>query len=279
MDWSKAKIILIIIFIVLNVFLLSNILFMKMEDQVSEEKIQTALQAMSNKGIVIKGDIPNYAKDTGKLSFESVGYDKGRVVASLLGIEGTKENKSGDIIEFVNGSKTLTFLNISTFEYTNTNPVEKIDVSNRKNAESMAKKLLASFGIPAANYIIDSGGYTIKDDGSIMLELREKYKGFIIFDNYAQISVSPEGITYIKCKYRKVKGFAAGKKSILPAHLILLRHYDAGINSPISSIDFGFIGYSTVRETKESTESPAWRVRLEDGSEAFYKAYDGEKIK
>ena len=176
-----------------------------------------------------------------------------------------------------NGSKSLTFENENSFIYKNTSPEDSVNIADRVSTEKYIKKILAGLGLSTSDYITDT--YVKNQDDSVSVVLMEKYKNFVIYDNSVEASVTKKGVTYLKSKFKKIKGFASDKKVIIPANLILLKSYGETQNMEISGVDIGFMGHVLEQDTKESYENPVWRIRIKDGSERFFNAYNGEEIK
>lgn len=238
MDWSKAKNVLIIIFIALNIFLLANIVFYNLGQGISEETILNTERILRNGGIVVQCDIPTYNSPTSSIDYESYKFDKQQIKDKLFG--------------------------------------EGVDNSDKKQVEKYVRKVVKDIGINLDSYILDQ--FTMDINGMVHLVFIEQFDGLLVFDNYVKIILSESGITYFECSFKKVRGLVNEKQDIIPAHQILLKNYSGGGSVVITGIDMGFKGYSSDSNTKKSSQSPVWRITEQGGVFRFFSAIDGTEI-
>ena len=123
MDWSKAKNILILIFIVLNVFLLAYLGVYTKSSNISKEAVTSTLNVLKKNGIVIdpRCVMPKYNKKTPMLVLES----ENNLVFS--------EDSSTD------------FGNLN--QNKNIDADKNIDLNSIKNIEKYSRDYLATLGI------------------------------------------------------------------------------------------------------------------------------------
>ncbi len=248
MDWSRAKNILILIFIVLNVFLLVYLGIYTKSSNVSKEAVISTLNILKKNGIVIAPmcEIPKYNKKTPMLMLES-------------------EN-------------SLVFSEDSSTDFGNLNQNKNIDLNSIKNVEKYSRDYLVNQGIKISNFMLDK--YIKNLDETVTLVFIEKYKGFLIFDNKISVNISENGIQNITSNVKKIKGFTKTPSVIMPAHQVLLKNFYSKKDIIIKSIDIGFKGFDggdDEQESKEAFQGPAWRITTDEGKEIFLKAYDGEE--
>ena len=163
------------------------------------------------------------------------------------------------------------------FIFTDSNPDNPIDLSSREKVEGELRKFVESLGLNMASYILDV--YEEFEDGSIRVLFTEKYRRFLVFDNYVEIKAYSKGISYIKCRYRKVKGFLNEGAKVMPANQVLLKNFMDSSGVTIIAIDIGFKGFETDRDMKQSSEGPAWRVMVKEEGPLYFRASDGKLIK
>ncbi len=300
MDWIKAKSILIIVFLILNTYLITNIAIQIKQDRIPAETIAQAVRILDEKGVLFSAgvNIPSYNKKTPMLVFDSAGANKKTVADVLLGkgkyeipesgndssIEGRDNSRLTQSFtgELAAGSQTLAFLKDMHFVYQNSSPSGNIQIESKKEADRISEALIKSLGLPPSQFVQDS---YIKKDDQVETVYIGRYKGFYVYDNYIVIKMTKQGITFIRCRYRKIKGFTEMKREIFPAHLILLKRHASIEEMTIKSIKLGFKGMSSITyeddEGRVMTESfsPAWRIEYTDGTCSYFTAYDGEEIK
>jgi len=280
-EWSKAKNILIIIFVILNVFLLVYSGIYREKTNVSKEEVVTAINILKKNGVIIDPacEIPTYKKNTSMLVFENGNINKQKIIDKLFGKNYVELKQLDEKKTITEGEKSLTFAEGCAFTYNNTNPSDNINISQEKGIERYLRDYLADMGINMSRYILDK--YTKNKDNTVTLIFIEKYKNFLIYDNKISISIAKNGITNITLNIKKIKGFTKAPSPIMPAHQVLLKSFYNKKGVTIKFIDIGFKGFENEdngQETKEIFQGPAWRITAADGREVFLKAYDGEEI-
>lgn len=280
MDWSKAKTILIVTLLILNIFLLLNLNLLVSNDDISDETIANTVKILEGRGIALQCEIPRMNTDPGKLTFnEQAPFNKGEIAAFLLGTKfklpaGGFENGQ-EITD--GGSKKLVFINDNLFEYTGSSPFEAIDMSAREHVEAWMKECLDRFNMPSGKYFMDY--YTTNPDGSITAVYREKFQDFVVFENQLKVTADKNGVLSLKCGYKSIESLRNPGTRIISAYQILLKEY-GGVDGPetITDIDLGFKDSNPEQDMKETYKQPAWRIRTQDGNERFFKATNGEEI-
>ena len=99
MDWFKAKNIILVLLILLNIFLLINVMSVKDVFKFTGQYQKDAKQALENAGIVIKGKIPFYSRPLGRISYIEADPDRyKKAVERLTGLtyEPTENKHSGE---------------------------------------------------------------------------------------------------------------------------------------------------------------------------------------
>jgi regulatory protein YycI of two-component signal transduction system YycFG len=276
MDWSKAKTILIYIFIGLNIFLIVYMSMYKFDKNVSRETIANTRGILSQRGINLECAIPDYSSDTARLIYENGGLDKAGLVHKLFNSPVESYDNTEKNLEIAEGSKKLIFKDESFFAYTDEKPSVQLDISDKDEIERYLREFLKNLGLHVSNYKVD--WFSRNDDGSATFIFTEKYGKYLVFDNCIRAVVAENGITNLECSYSKVKGLSKELTKIMPAYKVLLKNFSTGEDLTIISIDFGFKGYEPEGETLQYSEAPAWRIRLKDGTSRYFKASDGDEI-
>lgn len=276
MEWSKAKNVLILTFIILNIFLLVNLSLSKFRGEVSKEAVANTVEILSKRGISVKCDIPGYSSDTGMLENINNENYKLNIASKLLGNNNLNLMQLKKGKELVLGDRKLTVFDDDTLIYKDSSPDFQLDIADQAETLKNIKKYLKSIGLPSANYDIDK---LIKSpDNNITLTFVEKYKKFIIFDNYIEVSASNKGISGVTVKLNRAGNITKNQKKIIPAYIVLLNNFSEKKKMVITDIDFGFKKFVDDNDTRDLLDSPVWRIRSEDGGEWFYRAVDGKEI-
>lgn len=257
MDWSKAKNILIVLFAFLNIFLFILIGKYYFNKDATKESIANTVALLEARGVKLKCEIPvNYQSDIGTLSFD----------LNSANLKSTAVNKL----------KTVNFIDDNTFIYKTSNIMKGIDITDTSAVLKYIKELVYEI-IPVSRFQLDS--VTEDEEGGYLYVLNERYKNYIVFDNYLKLHVENNGDFSFECRYRKINNIVSIKK-ILPCYQVLIKNFNKKDQSVIiTAIDLGFKENVILDGAKSLNDIPVWRVRLESGEEIFYKAYSGETIK
>lgn len=275
MDWAKAKNVLIVVFLLLNIFLAATIFLSYGEDGVQRKNAVNAAKILEEQGVVLKYKIPEISESY-RISYGNAALDKKGIASILMGDEGLI---SGDLeygTTVSKGSKSLTFKDSCSFTYVDSNPAETVNLKDKEKIIKYCVKFLNRLELPVSEFYTDDDEYITRPDGSIHIVLNEKYNNHIIFSNEFKMDVSANGITRLECKLVKVDRNQSTKiKNIVPAYQILLRHYIGNKDTVITDIDIGF-DCTYVEKGKSSITYPVWRVRTQDGKKPrFFSAMDG----
>jgi regulatory protein YycI of two-component signal transduction system YycFG len=277
-DWSKAKSILIVVLLLLNIFLVVSIGFYKTGESISRETVSNTVDILSSRGVTVDVDIPLYNSYTPSLICEGGGYDTAAIAAKLFGENFALPADVADGEEIVSGSKKFVFDNRSSFTYSNSSPSDILKVDDVESAEDAARSYMKLLEIDVSDFELDR--YVENQDASYTLTFIEKYQKFFVYDNYIDITLGEDGVSYLAGHSRKIKGFNGNAMPIMPAYQILLKNYSGNEDVKIVGIDIGFKGYITEEQNmQESSEGPAWRITCGNGKVRYFKASDGEEIR
>lgn len=270
MNWSKAKTILIIIFAAMNIFLLINLIKIYSNDETALNITNTE-KILKDRGYILNCDIPGNIH-SGMLNFETGDFDRRKIGEKLLGVKISADGELGDGFEYTSGDRSLKFQPGNVIIYNDKNPSDNVDIYDIRKIRKYAESFIKDLDIPANQYFAEK----YNSDGSITLYYKQKYKGFLIFYNEAEVTITEKGITGFRCKFIKPLGIAAAKK-IVPAYQILLKHFDGGDNTVITSIDAGFVG-SFHQSSVQASEALVWRIGIDGQKPLYFNAVNAEKI-
>ena len=234
MNWFRAKNIILLLMIALNIFLLTYIIAYANSWGVSNETIQTAEKILSGRGINLECEIPTYCSDTQRLKY------------------GKSENK-----------KSFTY---------------DVHIDAKEKA---IRKFLNSKGIVNSSYILD--GTSNNQNGSIVFNFIQKYKGFPVFDSYIKVTLTNKDQVFLELSRKQIKGFSVDKTGdIAAAYQILLGNFDGSRQVTIADIDIGYKDTDIQeRDNIEYMEQPpVWRIKIKGLDEpAYFRTSDGKEIK
>jgi regulatory protein YycI of two-component signal transduction system YycFG len=273
MDWSRAKSILILVFFILNIFLLICI-GMYRSDQGASNTVSAALEVLKQRGVSVSTGIPEYRGNARVLV-----YGDGRDDMLLLK---EKLQASAEKAGIRQASLEITLTNGCVLEYKNMDPADKVDLSDENSVKKYITGFIRKLGIDMSSYLLDY--YSLVSDDTVELVFIEKYKDFMVYGNKLTARAGTAGITYLKYEHRKIERFSSEEtKLVMPVHLVLLKNFDDSRKAEIVKIDLGFEGAAAIdQEMKASSEGPVWRIIWKEGNktfESYFQAVDGRKMR
>lgn len=298
MDLPKAKIVIIVMLIILNVILLFNNITYYREHSVQMETIDNTVSILNERGIVLECDIPRTNKAAYRLEYGSGKLDRAAIVSSLfddtlrnyklekgaelklpstteaqiaLMFSSESEVASGDTASFEVGGRKLVFYSGTRFVFINENPGQNVDIKNDDDASKYALKYLKSKGLITGKYVLDE--LRRSRDGSAVVTFIQEYEGFLIYDNFCTVTVTDSGITRLEYGKLQITGFLPGRISDpASAYQVLLANYKVGEGCVITSIELGYRypGGSSMYGAESSELLPVWRVKFKDSAEPDY---------
>ncbi|MCX7922114.1 MAG: two-component system regulatory protein YycI [Clostridia bacterium] len=273
MDWVKAKNVLIVVFVVLNIFLTVNLVLFYRADSAHGKNTINAVKILEDRGVGLKCKVPDISTSY-RINYENAALDMRAIASLLLGSSGIPSEKLKYGKELTFGVKSIVFNDSSSFTFTDGSPGDKVEINDKDKTIKYCIKFLNSLKLPVTEYCEDR--YIKQPDGSVKIAFKEIYKDYIIFSNEFEIEISDRGIRKLKGRLIKVNGEQSKGNNIVPAYQILLRYYTER-KSTIVGIDIGF-NCEFRPEGISSSTSPVWRIRTGEGSEQYFSTVDGSII-
>jgi len=285
MDWAKAKNIIIIMLVILNLFLGWRIVSRALEQYIPAETIRNTVNILNSRNVKIEAEIPRYNRDTPKLRYKKFVYDRDMIAKIFLGDD--YETIRQDKTVYAKEERKLYFNDDNSFLMTGKPPA---DVENEfinfnpgdiKKAEKILREKYNVEGLIGKNYVLYE--YNAGPGDSIELLFYEKFEGKNVFGNYVKAIVSAEGLIGMEAGYNKIIGFSPQKVTDLaPAYQVLLSNFKGENNEVIIGIDFGYkeINDNDTDGLQSSEQPPVWRIKLKgDDRQRYFDATNGLEIK
>ncbi len=251
MNWAKIKTVLIVLFLVIDIFLVIwNVALRREAKIVDEEVLRSTEELLATRGInVPEGILKEGIPDIKRVIVKNV---LGNEASFVGGILGRKYTKSGNV--FYNDECSVEITGDS-FRIT-----ENVRIKNAEDAE----KWLEKKGLDLKD--------TIKAEYRGEFVFRSMYKGMEVFGS--RISVKTEdgkATAYGRLYY--VAENSETETNVRHATSVLPKLIQEGIaNCSVSSITPGYRVITEDGKFSEATASPAYRILLSDGREIFYNA-------
>lgn len=268
MDWLKAKNIILVLLILLNIFLLINVMSVKDVFRFTGQYQKDAKQALEEAGIAIEGKIPFYGRPLGRISYIEAEPERYKnAVEGLTGLiyEPAEDRRRGEWRN--NGFSFL--LDGKKFVYENETGSEVFSVENERKLYREISAWINKKGISNESFLPDR---ITRNSDTVTVEFVRKYRRFPLFDNNIVFHFS--GSKLIKAE-GSLKIFDTIKISkadnIVSANIALLTGKDK-INDVVTAIEIGYLQ----PQNEELFDIPVWRICLKSGEKVYFNAYTGE---
>lgn len=285
MDWSKAKRILIVVFILINLYLGYVIIDINTGSMgyVDRESIQRVTDYLAGKNVRITGQIPD--KKIG-MSLINVKYKlfsgedlKGRLFSVEEAVE---ESRDGHTVKLSAKAKEVSINDNRELLYTDSSITPAGDI-NEKACRKKVVDFLTRLGINTAG----STSSIESVEGYKHIVFRQTFRGTYIFNSVMEFYVNDSGIQRGRIIWFETVKQAGKKTEVVSPVVAVLTVADLNKNSilpsrEILSVEQGYY-FSTgakdqvdVSKVEEGTAFPAWRVAT-DKYMIYVNAYD-EKV-
>lgn len=277
MYWSKVKSILIVLFVIVNFILFTNILFsMNQTIQVSRDTINNTVEILARANISIDPKLID--SESSRMHFTEISNicaDKDTLASRLM--SGNVEKTAGPI--FQSETETLSFTN-TVFQYENHLPDER-NIPTESSAKSIALRLVRDKGFSVSDKNIDTQKAI---DSGYKVILQQLLEDKPIFESYLAVCLFLDG-TY------SIEGFwtVEERTSIINRHNIPLRHitgilvdFASQKGSEVSGLTITSIelGYSIGNRYSHKllSVSPCYKITMSNSVSYLYDANTGEFI-
>lgn len=276
MDWARAKTILIVVFLAIDIFLGYMIIGTRNGNTVyiDSQKIQEVTDYLTGKGIEIKGEIPQKKTDMPSITVKYKLFNKKEITEKILSAsDEIKEIYTDSFLTMETKDVQIQLKNGREFNYLNKaiKPVfSEIDEKQcKKNIDSFIQKL----GIENSGMDIVS---IEEENGYAKYVYRQKYRGYVIYNSRMEYYVNDNGISKANIVWFNTINQASKNGVVvspLDALLTMYDHYKEDIDGgfAVLGIEQGYY-FGTGAEKKldtskieEGTAFPVWRINTNRG--------------
>lgn len=269
MDWARAKNVILIVLILLNLFMLVNILNVKKPFDLTGQYQKDAKQALETVGVTISGSIPAY-KPMGRISYLENESDEvfRPMIRALTGLTDDSATNPRNNSWQVNG-KSLNFSDDS-FVYRLENSTQEFPVEDQKKLDQMMLSWIKENKISDETFILDG---LIKENDMVTIKYIRQYRKVPLFSQSIVFTLVDKKLTRVEGTlkvFEKVK-LSKAADEIISANIVLLTGKDK-VQGTVQSIDLGYLSI----QNNELYDTPVWRVILATGDKVWFNAYTGE---
>lgn len=268
MDWARAKTILIIVFLLLNLFLFSALLFNNSNVNFQSDYSRYAIEYLSSRKIHVEAKIPSVSGKLGVVYYGTRVWDTSILSRMVFGNE-VQQIKDEFAVVFSQGNEEILIENQMLVIKDKLDNGK--DLYQEKEAFSdFVYQYLKRLGIKRENISLQKME-AIESENRMSFVM--KYKNSLLFDQQLTASINSEGYLYLDIPAREVKRENTPDDPILSVYQIMVMA-QLPYGSTVEGIDFG---YKKIGE-EDVADSPVWRITLKDGQTLFYDASTGDKV-
>lgn len=282
MNWERAKTVLIIFFLIINICFASILVYIRYSDEtLSEDTVKTTVSLLAQHGIVIKDPsiIPKQKMKNQNYSLTTLMLSDKKVLKKWLG-EGYQllsEDTSEYKFTYKNANKKL-ILNKTNIEFINDKNIVLLTKKTDKEIEDFLASKLKEFNFNKKEYYFSKVWFENGLYHGIISPLADNTK---ILGIELQVSADKEELINVKGNYFTENGeeeFDA--KSLLDITAILAKmiYLPEKTFSEIKEISYAGYVSNVYIENKEVTAVPVYVIDFVDGQKLYYDARTGEVI-
>ncbi|WP_432405757.1 hypothetical protein [Wukongibacter sp. M2B1] len=224
MDWAKAKSILIVAFLITNLFLGYNV-FKDSEIRhyaytISIEKIDAVRELFQEKNIIINADIQEKMKKLPQFTVEYETYDRELIEERFpdftsISDDIIKYQKENEIVEVEYHKKSIT--------YTNDNEIPIVEETDENRAQEVALDFIKNHGFQGTDVKLWS---TKKKYGEYEIVYKQKYENLILDHGYMNVIVRNGQVIRFERRWLNPLEAKASDKEIIPVTKALMLAID-----------------------------------------------------
>ncbi|WP_432661978.1 two-component system regulatory protein YycI [Wukongibacter baidiensis] len=220
MDWAKAKSILIVAFLITNLFLGYNVLkdseIRNYAYTVSDKRINDVRELFGQKNITIKANILEKMKKLPQLTVEYETYDMELIKSKFpeftsISEEAIRYQNGNEIVEVTAHNKSIS--------YTNKNKTSISVEMDEKKAEEVAEDFISKHGFQGNDVELWS---TKKKHGDYEIIYKQRYEDLILDHGYMKLTVKNGEVVKFEKRWLKPVDVKKFDKEIIPVTKALI---------------------------------------------------------
>jgi len=210
MEWNKAKDIIIVFLILLNIMLGIFLGINSRRYTLSMDQEKNIVEVLASNNISMYCKIINKYEPMKMLELAPQTIDESKMVEAFLGTPNAIAGKDIDFKSYDYENKRLIIFE-NKLIYENGDYLEQITLTN-ESAIKLCQDYLNSMGTLGSGYELDLGPYARGEE--LLLEYRQKINGTVIYDNNFLFAVDDYGIRRIEYSNNMPVGYSAGATEI-----------------------------------------------------------------
>ncbi|WP_353094670.1 hypothetical protein [Tissierella praeacuta] len=273
MDWSKAKTILIVAFLVTNILLVAVLLSSQkqVETTTKEGFIEDVTKLLNNKNISIDTEIPREIPSLNILTVEYEMLDSYEVNKNYFHGKGKIQSQDKGKTGIIYNDEYILIIRKKILSYENNKQENKYKDLDNEKAKDIAVKFLEERNYDTSDMLLSY----IKNEGNVYyLEFSKLYKDKYLENANTIVEVDSRGVRKLERKW--LRALSEGETPIYistaPKALLSLLSTEEVYGKTIKDISlcyyFDPVKQKYVQEAQDPRKgntSPAWRVLFDDG--------------
>lgn len=281
MDWSKAKTILIVAFLITNM-ILALVLFSneKQEDStIKDSFIEDVVNILEKKDIFVDTEISKEMPTLNSLTVEYEMLDSNKVNKDFFSDQGRIELKEKDIVEISKDNEIVTISSNKILEYKNNNEKPTYKEMTEEKAENIALEFLKEKNYKTSDMKLS---FIREEDNAYILEFSKVYNERYLEIAYTTIEVDNTGVKTLERLWLNPlsEGDTPIYISTAPKAILDLLSIEEVYGRTIVDISLCYYFEPNKQDyIEEPTEArkgksiPAWRVLFQDGYKVVIDNY------
>lgn len=287
MDLSKAKTILIVAFLGLNIFLgyrfwirqpaaVSGISYM--------EELEHVKTDLADANLHLEAALPRHVQRSSLLTVRPAG-DAGITVGLLLGEREIKKEESGNgdrVLSTEKGKLSIYRSGLVTFvqaacEDSGDAQIMDGEPLNEERALEMADVFLKDKGLNLGNIYLDYIKQMPQEETWVVYYV-QRYHGMPVYASYLSLVVGKGGVEAFELFWLESLGFQEGSETGVISVATALRRFleEVGVQEKrqiITEVSFGF--YSREYDAEKWDMPAVWRIRISEQKTYYINAFTG----
>lgn len=281
MDWSKAKTILIVAFIITNILLAYVLIGEKTIDEptLKEDFIKDVVRLLEDKNISVATQIPT---DIPYLNAMNVGYEKIRLEdlnKYFLDGKGILNKNGNGFGEIIKGQESIIVMNNKLILYENKGNKEVYDDIDENKAIQIAGKFLEEKKFDTSDMKLT---FIKEEKGTFYIEYSKVYDDVFVERAFTNFQIDKRGVKRFERQWLITEDLGEAKIYISTAPKAILALLDMEEVHGKTITDISLCYYFDPQkhdyleepgEAKQGKAVPAWKVQFKDGYKVFIDEY------
>lgn len=281
MDWSKAKTILIVAFIITNILLGYMLINEKNigESTIKDEFVEDVVKLLQDKNISVATQIPKEMPYLNTMTVEYENLSLKEVNKNFFGDKGIIKDDEKGFGELVKGNESVVIVNNKLIMYENKEGKEIYEDLNKGKAIQLSEEFIKKNGFDISDMELN---FIKEEKGVFYLEYSKVYNDIYVERAYTNLQIDKRGVKKFERLWLITENLGETKISIdtAPKSILTLLGMDEVYGKTITDISLCYYfdpqKHDYLKEPEEAKKGkavPAWRIQFDDGYKVYIDEY------